>query len=234
MRGGSTAGGMLQTSQRIGNAIGAAVISAVFYAAVSRGAATPAPDRAGRLRARPTRLGLVVSVVFAVAGAGRGDPGPAPQPRARSAARQRWEQPARRTTRPRLGRQLPQVLLGDDVEAAQHGRIAVEVGRREEGARVVGDQGGLRALVGHPGAEHDARRRRVAEFLEVGRRRSGRSQTNSLSCTRHCREPRETTSLVSGSARQIRATSSRLVMAARYEPGAGRDRGSGPRLRRRS
>ena len=36
VRGGSTAGGMLQTSQRIGNAIGAAVISAVFYAAVSR------------------------------------------------------------------------------------------------------------------------------------------------------------------------------------------------------
>jgi len=35
VRGGSTAGGMLQTSQRIGNAIGAAVITAVFYAAVS-------------------------------------------------------------------------------------------------------------------------------------------------------------------------------------------------------
>ena len=35
VRGGATAGGMLQTSQRIGNAIGAAVITAVFYAAVS-------------------------------------------------------------------------------------------------------------------------------------------------------------------------------------------------------
>ena len=35
VRGGSTAGGMLQTSQRIGNAIGAAVISAVFYAVAS-------------------------------------------------------------------------------------------------------------------------------------------------------------------------------------------------------
>src|SRR6185437_8557158 len=37
VRGGSTAGGTLQTSQRVGNAIGAAVISAVFYA-VARGA----------------------------------------------------------------------------------------------------------------------------------------------------------------------------------------------------
>ena len=33
LAGGSTAGGTLQTAQRIGNAIGAAVISAVFYAA---------------------------------------------------------------------------------------------------------------------------------------------------------------------------------------------------------
>ena len=37
VRGGSTAGGTLQTAQRIGNAVGAAVITAVFYAAV-RGA----------------------------------------------------------------------------------------------------------------------------------------------------------------------------------------------------
>ena len=43
-RGGSTAGGMLQTSQRIGNALGAAVITAVFYAASRR----PRGRRTGR------------------------------------------------------------------------------------------------------------------------------------------------------------------------------------------
>jgi predicted MFS family arabinose efflux permease len=61
---GSTAGGMLQTSQRIGNAIGAAVISAVFYAAASQ-----APEAgAGREAAfgHAYALGLTVSVVFAV------------------------------------------------------------------------------------------------------------------------------------------------------------------------
>ena len=63
-RGGSTAGGMLQTSQRIGNAVGAAVISAVFYAAVSG-----APD-GGTARAaeygRGYAAGLAVSIVFAL------------------------------------------------------------------------------------------------------------------------------------------------------------------------
>jgi len=36
-RGGSTAGGMLQTAQRIGSATGAAVLSAVFYAGLRSG-----------------------------------------------------------------------------------------------------------------------------------------------------------------------------------------------------
>ncbi|MEP6853677.1 MAG: MFS transporter [bacterium] len=64
--GGSTAGGMLQTSQRIGNAIGAAVISSVFYAASSGIATEPS-------RAREASFGhayaasLAVSVVFAAA-----------------------------------------------------------------------------------------------------------------------------------------------------------------------
>jgi EmrB/QacA subfamily drug resistance transporter len=61
-RGGSTAGGTLQTSQRIGNAIGAAVISAVFYAA-SR---SPGPDRPADF-GRAYGLALGVSVVFALA-----------------------------------------------------------------------------------------------------------------------------------------------------------------------
>jgi MFS family permease len=39
VRGGSTAGGMLQTAQRIGNAVGAAVMSAVFYTAATGAAA---------------------------------------------------------------------------------------------------------------------------------------------------------------------------------------------------
>ena len=65
VRGGSTAGGMLQTAQRIGNALGAAVISAVFYAA-----ATGAPA-AGAARAahygHAYAMGLLVSVAFTVA-----------------------------------------------------------------------------------------------------------------------------------------------------------------------
>jgi EmrB/QacA subfamily drug resistance transporter len=65
VRGGSTAGGMLQTSQRIGNAVGAAVITAVFYAAV-----TGAPD-SGDARAahygQAYAMSLVVSVGFTLA-----------------------------------------------------------------------------------------------------------------------------------------------------------------------
>lgn len=38
-RGGSTAGGMLQTAQRVGSATGSAVLSAVFYAVLARGGA---------------------------------------------------------------------------------------------------------------------------------------------------------------------------------------------------
>ena len=59
---GSTAGGTLQTAQRIGNAIGAAVISAVFYAA-SR---SPGPNREVTY-GRAYGLALGVSVVFALA-----------------------------------------------------------------------------------------------------------------------------------------------------------------------
>jgi EmrB/QacA subfamily drug resistance transporter len=65
VRGGSTAGGMLQTSQRIGNAIGAAVITAVFYA-VASGAAGEGPARAARY-GHAYAAGLAVSVVFTAA-----------------------------------------------------------------------------------------------------------------------------------------------------------------------
>ena len=63
--GGSTAGGTLQTAQRIGNAIGAAVISAVFYAASS----SPGPDREATY-GHAYGLALGVSVVFALAATG--------------------------------------------------------------------------------------------------------------------------------------------------------------------
>jgi hypothetical protein len=68
VQGGSTAGGMLQTSQRIGNALGAALITAVFYAA-----AGSAPGRgAGREAAfgHAYALGLGVSVAFTVVALG--------------------------------------------------------------------------------------------------------------------------------------------------------------------
>ena len=65
VRGGSTAGGMLQTSQRIGNAVGAAVISAVFWSAAS------AAPSGGAARAehfgRAYSSSLTVSVAFALA-----------------------------------------------------------------------------------------------------------------------------------------------------------------------
>jgi EmrB/QacA subfamily drug resistance transporter len=65
VRGGSTAGGMLQTSQRIGNAVGAAVISAVFWAGASGAPASGAAraEHYGRAYAG----GLTVSVGFALA-----------------------------------------------------------------------------------------------------------------------------------------------------------------------
>ena len=63
-RGGSTAGGVLQTSQRIGNAIGAAVISAVFYASVSGAPSGGAAREADYGQAYAT--GLAVSVGFAL------------------------------------------------------------------------------------------------------------------------------------------------------------------------
>jgi EmrB/QacA subfamily drug resistance transporter len=64
-RGGSTAGGVLQTAQRIGNAVGAAAITAVFYAAAS----SAAPDGTQRQAdyGHAYALSLVVSVVFAAA-----------------------------------------------------------------------------------------------------------------------------------------------------------------------
>jgi EmrB/QacA subfamily drug resistance transporter len=68
VRGGSTAGGMLQTSQRIGNAVGAAVISAVFYAAAS-GAPAAGARRAAHY-GHAYAMGLVVSVLFTLAALG--------------------------------------------------------------------------------------------------------------------------------------------------------------------
>jgi EmrB/QacA subfamily drug resistance transporter len=65
VRGGSTAGGMLQTSQRIGNALGAAVLSAVFYASAARAPSGGAARQAGYGHAYA--MALVVSVVFTVA-----------------------------------------------------------------------------------------------------------------------------------------------------------------------
>jgi hypothetical protein len=65
VRGGSTAGGMLQTSQRIGIAVGAAVISAVFWA-VASGAPSGGAARAEQF-GRAYSSGLTVSVAFALA-----------------------------------------------------------------------------------------------------------------------------------------------------------------------
>jgi len=68
VRGGSTAGGMLQTSQRIGNALGAAVISAVFYAAAT-GAPSAGSAREGHY-GHAYAMSLLVSVAFTAAALG--------------------------------------------------------------------------------------------------------------------------------------------------------------------
>ena len=86
VRGGSTAGGTLQTAQRIGNAVGAAVITAVFYAAVREAPATGAARQ--EQYAYAYALALAVSVLFALAAAvlavqerrGRRTAAPAPVP----------------------------------------------------------------------------------------------------------------------------------------------------------
>ncbi|MBB3676458.1 MFS transporter [Modestobacter versicolor] len=65
VRGGSTAGGVLQTAQRIGNAVGAAVITAVFYAVVSGAAAGGTVRQADH--GRGYAVSLLVSVAFAAA-----------------------------------------------------------------------------------------------------------------------------------------------------------------------
>lgn len=64
VRGGSTAGGMLQTAQRIGNAIGAAVISAGFYVAAVGAPAAGAARQSHYGRAYATAL--AISVGFAL------------------------------------------------------------------------------------------------------------------------------------------------------------------------
>ncbi|MCW2578276.1 MAG: Arabinose efflux permease [Modestobacter sp.] len=65
VRGGSTAGGVLQTAQRFGNAIGAAIITAVFYASVTGAAGSGTGREADYGQAYA--VSLVVSVVFAAA-----------------------------------------------------------------------------------------------------------------------------------------------------------------------
>ena len=65
VRGGSTAGGVLQTAQRFGNAIGAAIITAVFYASVTGAAGSGTAREADYGQAYA--VSLVVSVVFAAA-----------------------------------------------------------------------------------------------------------------------------------------------------------------------
>jgi len=71
-RGGSTAGGMLQTAQRVGAAAGAAVLSAIFYAVLAR-PAQPGTDRGYSLAFAASAAGtccigalaLVVAIVDA-------------------------------------------------------------------------------------------------------------------------------------------------------------------------
>jgi EmrB/QacA subfamily drug resistance transporter len=64
VRGGSTAGGMLQTAQRTGNAIGAAVISAGFYAVASSAPATGVARQSHYGHAYATALAISIGFVL--------------------------------------------------------------------------------------------------------------------------------------------------------------------------
>jgi hypothetical protein len=64
--GGSTAGGMLQTAQRVGAAIGAAVLSAVFYGQLAGGGPRSGPARAAHYGHAYTAA-LLVTVAMALA-----------------------------------------------------------------------------------------------------------------------------------------------------------------------
>ncbi|MEN3362020.1 MAG: hypothetical protein V7637_6002 [Mycobacteriales bacterium] len=94
VRSGSTAGGMLQTAQRIGSAVGVAVLSSAFYASAGAAAATHGPGRSASYgdayaAALSVSLGLTVAALALAVldarqatAAGRRpaptDPGPAP------------------------------------------------------------------------------------------------------------------------------------------------------------
>ena len=64
--GGSTAGGVLQTSQRIGLAIGQAVIGAVFFAGVDAGTGAHAYDHGLRLAVSAALVFVVVAAAVGV------------------------------------------------------------------------------------------------------------------------------------------------------------------------
>jgi hypothetical protein len=90
------------------------------------------------------------------------------------------------------------------------------VGRCEEDALVVGQQRLLCEQVLHPRTKDRPRGARSPSASRSARR-SGRSQTNSLSFTSHWRLPRETRSLVAGSARARRRTSSQPATRPAYD-----------------
>jgi hypothetical protein len=64
--GGSTAGGMLQTAQRVGAAIGAAMLSAVFYGQLAGGGPRSGPARAAHY-GHAYAAALLVTVTMALA-----------------------------------------------------------------------------------------------------------------------------------------------------------------------
>jgi hypothetical protein len=66
---GSTAGGVLQTSQRIGSAVGQAVIGAAFFAALPAGLAGPPDGSLGRESAYAHALSRAVLVTVLFLGA---------------------------------------------------------------------------------------------------------------------------------------------------------------------
>jgi EmrB/QacA subfamily drug resistance transporter len=69
VRGGSTAGGMLQTAQRLGAAVGTAVLAAVFYAGASHLGAEPGPARSAGY-GQAYAGALAVSLAFTAAALG--------------------------------------------------------------------------------------------------------------------------------------------------------------------
>lgn len=112
----------------------------------------------------------------------------------------------------RLNGQLCQLLGGDELKANEDRRVTIEVRCGEVDARILGEQCLLGSEVLYISGQDRTAGSVVTKSLDSPPR-SGRSHANPLSFTRHCRNSRDTRSLVSGMPSAIRRTSAQVAIA---------------------